>query len=199
MVRYQIAGRDVKNPAVLDVMARVPRHLFLPEHLRPQAYDDGPLPIGDDQTISQPFIVASMTEMLNPDKSKSVLEVGTGSGYQTAVLAELFGRVVTVEYFPALAGEARLVLENLGYENIEYRAGNALEVIGGTDIFEAIMVTAAPAEIPEKLISALGSGGRMIIPVGKGQQYLKLVEKDFDAGLKIKTLYAVRFVPLLAD
>ena len=196
MVEQQLAGRDVKNEAVLETMGRIPRHLFVPDNLRHEAYDDCPLPIGCGQTISQPYIVASMTEYLNPLKSKSVLEVGTGSGYQTAVLSELFDHIVTVEYYSDLSDQAGAVLTRLGYINIDFHVGDVLEYSLKESSFDAIIVTAAPEKIPDKLISLLAPGGRMVVPVGIGIQDLKLVLKKDDESFKIQSLYPVRFVPL---
>jgi protein-L-isoaspartate(D-aspartate) O-methyltransferase len=196
MVERQLSGRDVQNEAVLEVMRRVPRHLFVPENLRHEAYDDCPLPIGCGQTISQPYIVGSMTEYLDPGKTKNVLEVGTGSGYQTAVLCELFARVVTVEYYSDLSQQAQEVLNRLGYANIEYNVGDVLSLPFKEDQFNAIIVTAAPEDIPPRLIDLLAEGGRMVLPVGIGIQDLKLVIKKQSGEVEIRSLYPVRFVPL---
>jgi protein-L-isoaspartate(D-aspartate) O-methyltransferase len=196
MVERQLAGRDVRNPDVLEAMRRVPRHLFVPSELRHEAYDDSPLPIGCGQTISQPYIVASMTEHLDPDKSKSVYEVGTGSGYQTAILAELFETVVTVEYYADLSVGARDILTRLGYSNVEFHVGDALVLPLGEKQFDAIIVTAAPDQIPQGLIDRLAPGGKMMIPVGSGIQYLQRVIKDQSGKVDIESLYPVRFVPL---
>jgi len=199
MVEQQIAGRDVRDPDVLEAMERVPRHLFVEPDLRGEAYDDNPLPIGWGQTISQPYVVASMTENLHPSKNKSVLEIGTGSGYQTAVLAELFDHVDTVEYVAELSEGARKVLSSLGYNNISFHIGDGLLIPAPEHKFDAIIVTAAPDEFPESLIARLKSGGRLIIPVGSAIQDLELVTKDEQGAVKRKTLYPVRFVPLQND
>ncbi len=196
MVERQLAGRDVTDPAVLEVMRRVPRHLFVPADLRLEAYDDSPLPIGYGQTISQPYVVGSMTQFLGPDKSKGVFEIGTGSGYQTAILAELFGHVVTVEYYSELSKQAQKILQELGYNNIAFHVGDGLKVPGKRDKFDAIIITAAPEDIPDELVSQLKEGGRLIVPVGTVIQYLELVIKDKDGKLDFQTLYPVRFVPL---
>ncbi|MDD4051943.1 MAG: protein-L-isoaspartate(D-aspartate) O-methyltransferase [candidate division Zixibacteria bacterium] len=195
MVQRQLAGRDVRDPAVLDAMRRVPRHLFVPPECRHEAYDDYPLAIGYGQTISQPYIVASMTEFLLPDKSKRVFEIGTGSGYQTAVLAELFGQVVTVEIVPELSERAQGILRGLGYANIVFHVGDGLTVPAESEKFEAIIATAAPEIAPEELSDRLLPGGRLILPVGKTTQYLQLVTRDAAGKIHYETLYAVRFVP----
>lgn len=195
MVRHQLAGRDVRDPAVLEAMRRVPRHLFVPSELRHEAYDDYPLAIGYGQTISQPYIVGSMTEFLLPDKSKRVLEIGTGSGYQTAVLAELFGQVVTVEIVPQLSERAQEILRELGYANIVFHVGDGLVVPAAPEKFEAIIATAAPETVPPELSERLLPGGRMILPVGKTPQYLELVTRDGAGKIHYETLYGVRFVP----
>jgi protein-L-isoaspartate(D-aspartate) O-methyltransferase len=198
MVERQIANRDVIDPHVLEVMARVPRHLFVDSALRPEAYDDNPLPIGCGQTISQPYIVASMTEHLHPSKSKEVLEIGTGSGYQTAVLAELFAHVDTVEYYAELSGAAQTTLNRLGYSNITFHVGDGLLIPDGSRRFDAIIVTAAPEKFPDFLAERLKSPGRMVIPIGGELQDLLLVVKEPNGQLSVKSLYPVRFVPLLS-
>lgn len=195
MVQHQLAGRDVRDPAVLEAMRRVPRHLFVPPDYRREAYDDYPLAIGYGQTISQPYIVGSMTEFLLPDKSKRVFEIGTGSGYQTAVLAELFGQVVTVEIIPELSHQAQEVLQGLGYANIDFHVGDALRIPPSTERFEAVIATAAPETVPGELIERLLPGGRMILPVGLTTQHLQLVTRDERGTIHIETQYAVRFVP----
>lgn len=195
MVAQQLAGRDVRDPAVLNVMGRVPRHLFVSPEFRHEAYEDYPLPIGNGQTISQPYIVASMTEILLPDKHKRVLEIGTGSGYQTAVLAELFGQVVTVEIIPELSRGAQEVLRGLGYTNITFHIGDGLSVPSAAERFEAVIATAAPETVPAELINRLLPGGRMILPVGSVAQHLQLVTRDESEAIHMERLYAVRFVP----
>lgn len=195
-MEYQLKSRDVRNEAVLEVMGRVPRHEFISPDLRREAYDDGPLPIGCGQTISQPYIVASMTEYLEPDKHKEVLEIGTGSGYQTAVLADLFLRVDTVEFFPELSADAKKTLMRLGYTNITFHVGDGLLVPSREKQFDAIIVTAAPDRFPVSLPDRLKPGGRLVLPVGDSMQDLKLVVKDDAGQVHMKTLYPVRFVPL---
>ena len=199
MVNNQIVGRDVKNPEVIEAMEKVPRHLFVERELRCEAYDDNPLPIGHGQTISQPYVVASMTEHLLPSKDKSVLEIGTGSGYQTAILAELFGQIDTVEYVKQLSMNARRLLDRMGYSNITYHVGDGLIIPPPDRKFDAIMVTAAPETFPEGLAERLNPGGRLIIPVGGSVQELELVTKDLNGRTHLKKLYPVRFVPLQHD
>jgi protein-L-isoaspartate(D-aspartate) O-methyltransferase len=196
MVEQQIAGRDVKDPNVLEAMCHVPRHLFVAPDLRHEAYDDTPLPIGCGQTISQPYIVGSMTEYLLPSREKTVLEIGTGSGYQTAVLAELFAHVDTVECIPELSHQAQRVLHELGYANITFHIGDGLALVTTPVEFDAVMVTAAPETFPEELGRRLAPGGRLIIPVGSSVQDLQLVTKTDDGVLHARTLYPVRFVRL---
>jgi protein-L-isoaspartate(D-aspartate) O-methyltransferase len=196
MVEYQLESRDVRNPSVLAVMRKVPRHLFVSADIWRSAYDDSPQQIGCKQTISQPYIVASMTEHLDPGKNKRVLEIGTGSGYQTAVLAELFDHVDTVEYFSELSSAAQKVLDRLGYSNISFHVGDGLEIPDVKEEFDAIIVTAAPKDFPDILIERLRPGGRLVIPVGEAVQQLKLVTKEESGRVKFKILYAVRFVPL---
>lgn len=196
MVEQQLAGRDVRNPAVLETMAKVPRHLFVSPELRHEAYEDTPLPIGYGQTISQPYVVGSMTEHLNPARDKRVLEIGTGSGYQTAILAELFEHVDTVEYVAELSRQAQLVLGQLNYINITFYVGDGLILPPDGEKYDAIIVTAAPEDFPEALADRLKHGGRLIIPVGGAIQYLKLAVKDETGKLDIRTLYPVRFVRL---
>ena len=196
MTETQIRARGVRDPAVLAAMAKVPRHLFVPEGLRRRAYADEPLPIGEGQTISQPFIVAYMTEALALRGGEKVLEVGTGSGYQTAVLAEIAGTVWTVEIVEKLALRARGALDALGYSNVRYRIGDGSAGWAEEAPFEAIMVTAAAARRPEYLEDQLAVGGRMIVPVGTDSQELVLVRRG-KTGIKRDSLLAVRFVPLV--
>jgi len=196
MTETQIRARGVRDPAVLAAMAKVPRHLFVPEGLRRRAYADEPLPIGEGQTISQPYIVAYMTEALALRGGEEVLEVGTGSGYQTAVLAEIAGTVFTVEIVEKLALRARAALDALGYSNVRYRVGDGSAGWAEEAPFDAIMVTAAAARMPEKLEDQLAVGGRMIVPVGTDSQELVLVRRG-KTGIKRDSLLAVRFVPLV--
>lgn len=198
MVRTQVEGRDIDDPAVLAAMRKVERHLFIPDSRRKEAYADRPLPIGSDQTISQPYIVAYMTELLRLTKSKSVLEIGTGSGYQTAILAELAEKVFTVEYIASLSGEAREILDKLNYRNIAYRVGDGYAGWPEFAPFDAIIVTCAPDDIPDTLIGQLAEGGRMVIPMGAGSyQELMLIEKKPGGKVVIRDLIGVRFVPMV--
>jgi len=197
MVEYQLLTRDVADKDVLAAMAKVPRHEFVPSDLRREAYDDGPLPIGCGQTISQPYVVASMTEHLDPASDKVVLEIGTGSGYQTAILAELFSHVHTVEYYAELSEKAQQTLRRLGYSNVTFYVGDGLLVPPPDKVrFDAIIVTAAPAQFPESLPNRLKPGGRIVLPIGEDIQDLKKVIKDEDGRVHIVSLYPVRFVPL---
>ena len=180
MVEDQIKRRGVKDVGVLKAVQKVEREKFVPEKYRDLAYSDNPLPIGHQQTISQPYIVAYMTEHLQVSKSHNVLEIGTGSGYQAAILAELAHHVFTIEIIPKLAESAEKVLMELAYENITLRTGDGYKGWPEEAPFDRIMVTAAPNEIPEKLVEQLAPNGRMILPVGGSifAQYLWLVQKD---------------------
>ena len=196
MTDSQIRARGVRDPLVLAAVNKVPRHLFVPEGMRASAHADEPLPIGQGQTISQPYIVAYMTEALGLRGGERVLEIGTGSGYQTAVLAEIVGEVWTVEIVESLSLQARSVLDSLGYANIRYRVGDGSEGWPESAPFDAVMVTAAAAKMPESLEGQLGPGGRMIVPVGTYLQELFLVRRE-EKGLARERLLAVRFVPLV--
>ncbi len=197
MVEVQIRARGVKDDRVLAAMRKVPRHLFVPAELRPYAYGDEPLPIGEGQTISQPYIVAYMTAALELKGTEKVLEVGTGSGYQAAVLAEIVPVVFTVELISLLSEKAQTVLESLGYTNVRYRIGDGTHGWKEEAPFEAIMVTAAAEAVPKKLQEQLAPDGRMIIPVGVGFQELVLIRREGN-GFRKKKLLPVRFVPLVA-
>lgn len=199
MVATQIEQRGVDSKSVLDSMKKVPRHLFVPPKYQEQAYDDHPLPIGLGQTISQPYIVALMTEIASPDPDDVVLEVGTGSGYQAAILAQIVRRVYTVELFQQLADEAQQRFKVLGYTNISLKSGDGYYGWEEHAPFDAIVVTAAAEHIPPPLIRQLKPGGIMIIPVGNRFQVqtLVLVEKDTDGKTRSRNLLPVRFVPLL--
>ncbi len=196
MADLQIRARGVRDPLVLAAVAKVPRHLFVPERLRDLSYADEPLPIGGGQTISQPYIVAYMTEALGLRGGEKVLEVGTGSGYQTAVLAEIAGLVCTVEIVAPLAVRARVLLDGLGYANIRYRVGDGSAGWPGEAPFDAIMVTAAAPVLPAALERQLGPGGRLIVPVGTDLQELIRVRRT-RKGWERETLLGVRFVPLV--
>jgi protein-L-isoaspartate(D-aspartate) O-methyltransferase len=195
MVEQQLRARDITSPGVLDAMARVPRHLFMPESERAAAYADTPLPIGFGQTISQPYIVAFMTEALEVDKSHTVLEIGSGSGYQAAILGELARDVYTIEIVPELAQRAGETLEKLGYRNVHVRAGNGYAGWPEHAPYDRIMVTAAPEEVPPALVEQLKMDGIMAIPVGVGEQILRIMRRTPSGMETIRTL-PVRFVPM---
>ena len=198
MVEEQLIARDIKSRVVLNAMRNVSRHLFVPQNMQSQAYDDNPLPIGLGQTISQPYIVAFMTESLNPKPGMKILEIGTGSGYQTAVLAYLGCEVYTIELLPELAQSAEKILDELNFNNVKVRCGNGYEGWREEAPFDAIIVTAAPDRIPEKLIEQLKDGGKMIISVGQVllPQWLKLITKRGRRVIE-ENLLPVRFVPMV--
>ena len=200
MVDTQIKSRGVNDPLVLEAMNKVPRHLFVPQKYQSSAYEDRPLPIGMNQTISQPYIVGFMTEAINPKLNDKVLEIGTGSGYQAAVLAEIVKEVYTLEIIPELGLMAKERLKILGYENIHAKVSDGYHGWAERGPFDAIIVTAAAEDIPEPLIDQLADGGRMIIPVGSQFeiQNLVLVTKK-NGQLKKKKLFGVRFVPFTRD
>jgi protein-L-isoaspartate(D-aspartate) O-methyltransferase len=195
MVASQIEARGVIDPLVLEAMRRVPRHLFVPPELREQAYRDSPLPIGHRQTISQPYIVALMTELIRPAPGMKVLEIGTGSGYQAAVLAECVDRVFTIEILPELGREAARLLDELGYENVITRIGDGYDGWPEEAPFDAIVVTAAPSSIPKPLLEQLAVGGRLVIPVGELSQDLVVVTRT-ETGYERRPASYVRFVPM---
>lgn len=196
MVDEQIVARGVADPRVLDAMRKVERHLFVTAALQALAYADGPLPIGRGQTISQPYIVAYMTEALRLKPGDHVLEIGTGSGYQAAILAELAKEVYTIELVQALAETAKEKLASLGYRNIEVRCADGYKGWPEKAPFDAIIITAAPPEIPIELVSQLKTGGRMVVPVGSLFQELVLITKT-ETGYETKALIPVRFVPMV--
>ena len=197
MVETQIRARDVQSAAVLNAMRRVPRHLFVPDDLQPFAYDDRPLPIGHDQTISQPYIVAYMTDVLQLEPAHTVLEIGTGSGYQAAILADIAKQVYSIEIVPALAETAGRAIAAAGYTNVEVRSGNGY--LGWRDHapFDRIIVTAAPPDIPEALVEQLAVGGVMVLPVGTANQEIVVIMKT-PAGIVQKRTIEVRFVPMVS-
>ncbi|HEY2680667.1 MAG TPA: protein-L-isoaspartate(D-aspartate) O-methyltransferase [Candidatus Udaeobacter sp.] len=197
MVEQQLKPRGIKDERVLAAMARVPREEFIPADVRGDAYEDGPLPIGYDQTISQPYIVAFMTEQLRPRPNDRVLEIGSGSGYQAAILANLVADVYTIEIVEPLAKTAEATLQRLGYKNVHIKVGDGYKGWPEQAPFDAIIVTCAPENVPQPLIDQLKDGGRMIIPVGERfAQQLYLLEKK-NGQLKESVTLPVRFVPML--
>jgi protein-L-isoaspartate(D-aspartate) O-methyltransferase len=197
MVSEQIESRGVRNPDVIRVMRATPRHLFVPGDIRFLAYQDRPLPIGYGATISQPYIVGLMTELLAPAKNHRVLEIGTGSGYQAAILAQLVREVYTIEIVPALAQSAARTLRELGYSNITVRQGDGYQGWPEQAPFDGIIVTAAPPELPQALIAQLAKGGRLVAPVGlQPVQELILIEKKADGSIQRRSICGVSFVPM---
>ena len=201
MIKNQLQSRGIRDDAVLEVMRSVERHNFVPENYRDRAYSDGPLPIGHGQTISQPYIVAFMTEQLQVSSQHKILEIGTGSGYQAAILGELAKHVFTIEIIPELAEGAKNILNHLSYKNITVRAGDGYKGWPEEAPFERIMVTAAPAEVPQTLVDQLAPGGRMILPVGAQflVQYLWVIEKDDQGTVTKEKILPVRFVPMVKE
>jgi protein-L-isoaspartate(D-aspartate) O-methyltransferase len=198
MVKQQIEVRGVKNAAVLAAMRETPRHRFVPPGLENRAYDDSPLSIGYGQTISQPYIVARMTELLDPAPDHTVLEIGTGSGYQAAILARLAKHVYTIELVPELARRSQDLLRRLGYANITVRQGDGYQGWPEHAPFDRIILTAAPPEIPQALIDQLKRGGRLVAPVGSGdRQKLVVLEKGASGAVRRRTVLPVRFVPMV--
>jgi len=195
MVNEQLRARDIRNAQVLEAMLKVPRHLFVPESARAQAYRDSPLPIGHGQTISQPYIVAFMTQELTIEPDDRVLEIGTGSGYQAAVLAVLAKEVYTIEIVAPLAERAPATLMEIGYRNIQVRTGNGYLGWPEHAPYDRIMVTAAPAEVPAALVQQLKIGGLMAIPVGTLDQELRILRRT-PTGVETLTTLPVRFVPM---
>jgi protein-L-isoaspartate(D-aspartate) O-methyltransferase len=198
MVKTQIEARGIKDGRVLDALREVPRHLFVPESYRGQAYADHPLPIGLGQTISQPYIVAIMTALLEPQPEDKMLEIGTGSGYQAAVLSRLVDHVYTIEIVHALAERAEGMLEENGYENITVIAGDGYHGLPDEAPFDGIIVTAAPGKVPEPLIDQLDVGARLVIPVGTWYQELIVLERTPE-GIETQTIFPVRFVPMTGE
>jgi protein-L-isoaspartate(D-aspartate) O-methyltransferase len=198
MVRDQIAARGVRDPRVLAAVSKVPRHELVPEDVRAHAYEDRPLPIGHGQTISQPYVVAYMTEQLRLLGDERVLEIGTGSGYQAAVLAELAGEVYSIEIVEPLGERARADLARLGYRNVQVRVGDGYRGWPEQAPFDAIIVTAAPGHVPQPLIDQLAVGGRLVLPVGGLDQELLLLSRDAD-GIHEERLIGVRFVPMRGE
>jgi protein-L-isoaspartate(D-aspartate) O-methyltransferase len=198
MVRRQIEGRGVKDPEVLEAMRQVPRHEFVPDTSRAEAYDDHPLPIGEGQTISQPYIVALMSELLKLETDHKVLEIGTGSGYQAAVLSLLAGEVYSIEIVETLADEARARLQELGYK-VNLKVDNGYLGWPEQAPFDRIILTAAPPEMPQALVEQLKPGGRLVAPVGPvgGEQELVVLEKNTDGNVTSMSIIGVRFVPMV--
>lgn len=198
MVAEQIAARGVTDERVLAAMRRVPRHRFVPEAQRANAYQDRPLPIGSDQTISQPLIVALMSELAGVARGERVLEVGTGSGYQAAVLAELGAEVHSIEIVPELAASARETLAACGYGRVDVITGDGYRGLPERAPFDAILVTAAPDHVPQPLVDQLALGGRLVIPVGDAFQQLRVLERT-RAGIAERVVSDVRFVPMTGE
>ncbi len=201
MIENQIIDRGVSDERVIKAMNDVPRHLFVKESLRDLAYADGPLPIGYNQTISQPYIVAYMTEILQPDTHHIVLEVGTGSGYQAAILSKLVNHVYSIEIIPELGKEAANRLDKLGYDNVTVKIGDGYNGWEEHSPFDRIIVTAAPEQIPKKLVDQLKSGGLMVLPVGKTSfgQDMRVVKKDKTGQVTTQETIPVRFVPMIHE
>ncbi len=197
MVKTQIERRDVRDPAVLKAMRVTPRHLFMPENVRSSAYEDRPLPIGHGQTISQPYIVGSMSDLLEIQPAHKVLEIGTGSGYQAAVLSQLAKQVFSIEIVDALAKQSSRILRELGYRNVTVRSGDGYLGWPEEAPFDRIILTAAPPEMVQALVNQLKNGGRLIAPVGVGSQVLVIVDKDMQGRTQQRTRYGVAFVPMV--
>jgi protein-L-isoaspartate(D-aspartate) O-methyltransferase len=198
MVESQIKSRGVRDPRVLSAMLKVERHLFVPKEFQNSAYSDQPVPIGEGQTISQPYIVALMTELLELKGGERVLEVGTGSGYQAAILAELAGEVYTIEIVEKLASSARKVLLELGYQNVKVKAGDGYLGWPEAAPFDAIIITCAPDHIPKPLLDQLKEGGRMVVPVGTYSQELKKIVKRYGR-IETTDVIPVIFVPMTGE
>ncbi|MBS3818601.1 protein-L-isoaspartate(D-aspartate) O-methyltransferase [bacterium] len=196
MVRSQIESRGIKDKRILDAMKKVPRHQFVPDQTQKFAYHDEPLPIGEGQTISQPYIIAYMTDVLGLKKEDKVLEIGTGSGYQAAILAEMVSQVFSIEAISSLSRKAQKTLEDLGYTNIYFKVGDGTWGWKEQAPYDAILVTAAPPSIPTPLQEQMREEGRMVLPVGETYQDLYLVVKK-KGKFKKKKLLPVRFVPLI--
>ncbi len=199
MVQHQIIARGVTDTLVIKAMMKVKRHLFVPSEIKKYSYSDEPLPIGYEQTISQPYIVAYMTESLKLKGSERVLEIGTGSGYQAAVLAEIVKEVYTIEIVKPLAENAEKILSRLGYSNVHVRCGDGYKGWPEEAPFDAIIITAAPPKIPELLVDQLKPGGRMVVPIGTWYQELVLLIKNKDGSVEKKRLLPVRFVPMVGE
>lgn len=199
MVAHQLKNRGIRDAAVLRTMEKVPRHLFVPVLLRNSAYTDGPLPIGEGQTISQPYIVALMTELLELKGTEKVLEIGTGSGYQAAVLAEIVPEVYTIEILPSLSEKASRTLKDLGYRNVHVKTGNGYLGWPEEAPFDAVIVTAAPEFLPQALVEQLKVGGILVIPMGPSYAQMLWQIRKTPQGLKKKTVVPVSFVPMVQE
>lgn len=198
MVEHDLKGRGIRDTRLLTAMGKVPRHLLVAERERDKAYGDYPLPIGEGQTISQPYIVAFMTEILAPKPGQKVLEIGTGSGYQAAVLAAMGAEVYSIEILPSLAEKAQALLSELGYARVHVLTGDGYRGYPAGAPYDAIIVTAAPERIPEPLIEQLAVGGRLVVPIGRYTQELKLLRKTAD-GNTVEDILPVRFVPMVGE
>jgi protein-L-isoaspartate(D-aspartate) O-methyltransferase len=199
MVEQQLMGRDIEDNRVLEAFLEVPRHEFVPEEQQDSAYEDRPLPIGKDQTISQPYIVAEMIQALKPEAGDRVLEVGTGSGYATAILSRIVAEVYSVERFEELARKAENRFQSLGYDNIEVHVGDGTKGWSEKSLYDGILVSAAAPGVPAPLEKQLASGGRIVVPVGeKGMQKLFRIENK-EGKLEKSNLGMVRFVPLIGE
>jgi len=196
MIKEQIESRGIRDTLLLSALEKVPRHLFVPPEYRDLAYSDQALPSYCGQTISQPYMVAIMTELLALDKSKNVLEIGTGTGYQTGILAKLAGEVYSMEIVPDLHKQAQINLSDFHFSNIHFILGNGYEGYPAAAPYDAIIVTAAPPIIPEKLKKQLAPGGKMVVPVGEYRQMLYLLTKGSDGFLSEKEIFPVVFIPL---
>ena len=198
MVAEQIVARDIQDEAVVSAMLNVPRHEFVPKEYRKYSYSDTPLPIGEGQTISQPYVVALMTELLGLKKGDKLLDVGTGSGYQTAILSEMGCIVYTIEIVESLAKKAQNTLQKLGYKNIYFLIGDGYMGWEQHSPYDAILVAAAPKVLPDPLVNQLKVGGKMVIPIEEDHQELSLIEKK-EESLDIQTVGPVRFVPMTGE
>lgn len=200
MVRFDLEGRDIRNRGVLEAMRKVPRHRFVPAEVRQYSYRDSPVPIGEDQTISQPYIVALMTQLVEPKPEHRALEIGTGSGYQAAVLGELVKEVFTIEIIPPLAERARTLLSELNYRNVHVRQGDGYRGWPEKAPFDIILITAAAEKVPGPLLEQLGEGGRLVMPLGAAygpQELIRITRKD--GKLETERITGVRFVPMTGE
>ena len=199
MVEEQLRARDIADRRVLSAMEQVPRHLFVPEEVRGRAYSDHPLPIGAGQTISQPYIVGLMTQLLEVRPGDRILEIGTGSGYQAAVLSRVASQVYTIEIVKPLGEQAERTLSRLGYSNIHTRIGDGYQGWPEAAPFDGIIVTAAPSEVPKPLLDQLAVGGNLVVPVGDSWQDLKVYTKQKDGSFRQRKVLPVRFVPMTGE